>query len=111
MGGRGASSGVNPKQITLDRILLIKEIAEIRDVADKIRVSIDGIETSSGGAPIVPKKQCFCCEEFSLPALSEYEKCEICGWIDDPYQNKHPDSLNGKNSITLNKAREQYRNT
>ncbi len=108
MGGRGSSSGADSRQITMDRVLLINEVAEIRDIANGIRASIEGIGGSSGGVPVLHKKQCFCCEEFSLPVLSEYEECAVCGWVDDPYQNKHPDSLNGKNLLSLNEARKQY---
>lgn len=77
-----------------------------------VRSKMDGITvgpTAGGSIAIATKiKPCFCCGAFSLPAISEYEVCDICGWIDDPYQNKHPDSTNGRNPISLNDAREQY---
>lgn len=108
MGGRGASSGANSRQITFERVLLMSQVADIREAASKLRTSMEGVGASSGGMPAANKKQCFCCEEFTLPVLSEYGECEVCGWIDDPYQNKHPDSLNGKNPISLNEARKRY---
>lgn len=41
-------------------------------------------------------KKCFCCGEYTIPINIEYTICSVCGWIDDKYQNTHPDSLNGK---------------
>lgn len=57
----------------------------------------------------IRKKKCFCCGEYTIPYRTENEICPVCGWIDDAYQNKHPDSLNGKNSLSLKEAREMYR--
>jgi hypothetical protein len=50
-------------------------------------------------------KTCACCNEFTIPFGSSYERCPLCDWIDDPYQNMHPDSKEGKNAITLNQAK------
>jgi hypothetical protein len=108
MGGRGSSSGADSNQITLDRIILIKDILEIRDKADEIRVSMDETGIASGGLPTLRKKQCFCCEEFTLPPLSEYEECENCGWIDDKFQNTHPESPFGRNAISRKEARKRF---
>lgn len=57
----------------------------------------------------IRKKKCFCCGEYTIYSRAENEACPVCGWIDDSYQNKHPDSLNGKNAISLKEAREIYR--
>ena len=54
-------------------------------------------------------KKCSCCGENTIPVGTEYLVCPICGWIDDSYQNKHPDSLNGQNTITLKDARKIYK--
>ena len=71
-----------------------------------------GIGVGGGGSvnSQIRRKKCFCCGEFTLPSGTENEVCPVCGWIDDSYQNKHPDSLNGKNPISLNEAREIYGN-
>jgi hypothetical protein len=53
-------------------------------------------------------KQCSCCGECTIATGTENEVCPICGWIDDKFQNKHPDSLNGKNAMTLNEARKRF---
>ena len=108
MGGRGASTGIDTRQFTIDQIIFRNEVMQVRNAADKIRDSMNNIGGVSGGVPSIRKKQCFCCENFTLPASTEYVQCEVCGWIDDPYQNKHTDSLLGKNLITLLEARKQY---
>jgi rubrerythrin len=51
---------------------------------------------------------CACCGEYTIPINSEYEICPVCGWIADPYQNAHPDSTEGKNSICLHEARKMH---
>lgn len=61
----------------------------------------------NGGIEI-PRKKCHCCGEFTLPANSQYEECPNCGWIDDPFQNIHPESAVGRNSISLNQAKANY---
>lgn len=72
----------------------------------------EGVGIGAGGGgnvfSITKKKPCFCCGEFTLSMYAEYEVCSICGWIDDPYQNKNPDSVDGKNQVSLNEAQEQY---
>lgn len=78
-----------------------------------VRTKVAGTGVGIGGAgglglPI-KKKKCFCCGENSIPAKTEYTVCPICGWIDDPYQNKHLDSLDGENAISLKEAREIYK--
>lgn len=53
-------------------------------------------------------KKCACCNQFTIAEDSKYQKCKICGWVDDPYQNTHPDSAKGKNAVSLNQARMTY---
>ncbi len=108
MGGRGAKSDTNSTQLSLKQVALFNEIAEIRKTANSIRDLMDGMSGFGEGKAVQHKKQCYCCEEYSLPVKSEYKKCKVCGWIDDPYQNQHPDSLLGKNTITLTEARKRY---
>jgi hypothetical protein len=91
----------------MDMLILTRDVERIKQEADKIRASMDS--SSGGGGVATIMKQCFCCEEYSIPAGTEYEVCPICGWIDDKYQNRHLDSLDGKNSNSLNEAREKYR--
>lgn len=77
-----------------------------------VRTKANGISVgAAGGGGVVLEtrmRRCFCCEEYTILLGTENEICPICGWIDDPYQNVHPDSLDGKNPLSLNKARQQY---
>jgi len=34
--------------------------------------------------------------------------CPVCGWQDDPVQNKRPDNAGGANHISLDAARKAY---
>lgn len=79
-------------------------------VRTKLNVVGSGIEGGGGIVPVTRMKQCLCCGEYTIHSGTENEVCPVCGWIDDSYQNKHPDSLNGKNPLTLNEARKQYQN-
>lgn len=81
-------------------------------IFDKLPVrtkSNEVVGVAGGGvASATRMKQCYCCEEYTIPTGTENEICPICGWIDDKFQNTHPDSLNGKNPLTLGEARKQY---
>jgi len=68
-----------------------------------------GVVGGVGVFPATRMKQCSCCGEYTIPSGTENEVCPICGWIDDKFQNTHPDSLNGRNPICLNDAREAYK--
>ena len=109
MGGRGRSSGVNQRQISVDKLLLIQDIAHIKSEADAIRASIDSAIGSGSIAPATSMKQCFCCGEYSIPIDAENETCPNCGWVDDKFQNAHPDSMSGNNPVCLNEFKEAYR--
>lgn len=107
MGGRGIHSGVNVRQTTIYDQIERQEIADIIQESERQReVTADG----GGGGITSPSlfKKCACCGEYTIPVKTEYETCLICGWIDDPYQNRHPDSFDGKNPLSLTKAREKH---
>ena len=58
----------------------------------------------------MPKnKRCPCCGRDSLPANSAFEICPVCGWQDDDVQNDDPDFEGGANNMSLNQAREAFR--
>lgn len=111
MGGRGASSGANPQQVTMEQYIMMNNVEKIRKETDAIRATMDKSDMGSGGkvSAMPKKKKCSCCEEYTLPRHSQYAICDICGWIDDPFQNKHPDSLDGRNALALNQARKKYK--
>ena len=111
MGGRGRDSGIGARQITLEYVAEQNLIASIISTsADRRKKLLEGGSGGGAESPILLKK-CTCCREYTIPANSEYETCPICGWIDDKYQNANPSSLNGKNPLSLNDAREKYKRT
>lgn len=107
MGGRGRTSGLDNKQIHIKQYIELKKIQDIKEKSEQIRESS---EINSKGA-VSPRlyKRCYCCNNFTIPINSIYEICPICGWIDDEYQNTHPDSFDGVNEMCLNQAREKYK--
>lgn len=38
-----------------------------------------------------------------------FDICEVCGWQDDTVQNNNPDFHGGANDMSLNEAREAYK--
>lgn len=55
-------------------------------------------------------RACACCGAYTIPYNSELFICPICGWIDDVFQNSHPDSTDGPNAYSLQEMREKIRN-
>lgn len=55
--------------------------------------------------------ECPCCGNFtrSTEEYGSYEICEVCGWEDDPVQALNPDFKGGANELSLNEAREKYK--
>ena len=53
-------------------------------------------------------KQCACCGERSLPPVSAFEICPICGWQDDDIQNEEPSLDGGANELSLDDAKKEY---
>jgi len=41
--------------------------------------------------------------------VERYDICEVCGWQDDNVQNNDPDYRGGANTMSLNEAKEAYR--
>lgn len=50
---------------------------------------------------------CPCCGEEEV---ERWDICETCGWQNDPLQNEDPDCKGGANSMSLNQAKEAYKN-
>ena len=59
---------------------------------------------------IKKKKMCPCCQQHFFSERNAYEICPVCGWEDDPVQRRDPDFEGGANKLSLNQAREQYKN-
>lgn len=108
MGGRGKTLEKNYRQQDINKLTQYIEVKNIIDDSEIIRKSLEGIGNGSrGGMPLY--KKCACCEQYTILVSEENAVCFICGWIDDGFQNTHPNSNNGKNPISLNVAKEQYR--
>jgi rubrerythrin len=97
MGGRGGCSNYNAQQPTLDEERTRLDIEKIIQENDKKRALSKIKNGNIGGGKLssIKKKKCVCCGELTITVGSTKEKCPVCGWIDDPYQNRHPDSLDG----------------
>lgn len=56
--------------------------------------------------------QCKCCGNTTLSELpyGTFEICKICYWEDDIVQSEDPNFEGGANEISLNKAKENYKN-
>ena len=115
MGGRGAYAGSDNSQINMRKHLDRQEIMQIRDRGEDIRAKSKAMATEgvvagagNGASRQTMKKRCRCCLQYTLPAYSEYEICPVCGWIDDPRQNKDPSLTEGSNPISLNEARKSW---
>lgn len=107
MGGRGRDSGLGARQLTISDALRQHTISDIIQESNAQRAALIGSGFDGSESPRLFRK-CACCGEYTIPMGSKYEECPICNWIDDEYQNSHPDSLNGKNAISLLQAKSSY---
>lgn len=109
MGGRGTPAHPYGQQMKINQYIKeqsenaeIERIKTIRDQNGMIGIGAGGTSGNYG------LKRCACCDNFSIPIGSKYETCSICGWVDDEYQNMHPKSSNGKNTVSLEESRKKY---
>lgn len=108
MGGRGSASGIDSKQMTFKQYVKMEDKKKIIEESTQIRESGE-YSLNRVNSPELYRR-CHCCEDYTIQINSIDATCPVCGWIDDEYQNKHPDSLNGINEMSLNEARKR-RNT
>lgn len=54
------------------------------------------------------KKQCPCCDYFTLDSRNDYEICPICFWEDDGLEINNLDEISLPNRITLKQWRENF---
>lgn len=54
-------------------------------------------------------KTCPVCGKYEYKVLGFSEVCPVCGWEDDIVQYDDPDYKNGANKMSLNEARELYK--
>ena len=53
------------------------------------------------------KIKCPCCGQTMV---EDFEICTVCDWQSDPVQNDVPDYRGGANVMSLNEAREAFKN-
>lgn len=70
-----------------------------------------GRNKTRGGYLYMEKYKCVCCgyRTLSSEPPGTFEICPVCYWEDDNVQFDDPDYEGGANSISLNKARENYK--
>jgi Zn finger protein HypA/HybF involved in hydrogenase expression len=52
---------------------------------------------------------CPCCEQFEFSGEGSFELCPVCDWENDSVQSGEPDYAGGANIMSLNEAREAFR--
>lgn len=55
------------------------------------------------------KHSCPCCGQYEFSGEGSYEICPVCNWEDDPVQAEEPDYRGGANVMSLNEARDAFR--
>ncbi|WP_370552184.1 CPCC family cysteine-rich protein [Enterobacter cloacae complex sp. P27C] len=55
------------------------------------------------------KMLCPCCGQFEFSGERSYELCPVCNWENDSVQSGDPDYAGGANIMSLNEAREAFR--
>lgn len=57
------------------------------------------------------KYKCECCGNYTLPEPSSGTDyiCPVCFWEDDGVQLRNPNYAGGANKVSLNQARENYK--
>lgn len=107
MGGRGVFVSDDNSQIKMTEYLRSLEIKNVRENWDNYRAGNCQGAGGAGGVQMMRKK-CACCLQYTLPAFTEYEQCPVCGWIDDPEQNRNYTSTSGLNPISLQEAQQKW---
>ena len=52
---------------------------------------------------------CPCCGQYYFREKNAFEICPVCGWEDDPVQRRDTDFAGGANELSLEQAREAFR--
>lgn len=55
------------------------------------------------------KVRCPVCGKYEFGDYADYDICDICDWCNDALQNKEPDYRGGANKMSLNEARQAYK--
>ncbi|MBC3537734.1 CPCC family cysteine-rich protein [Megasphaera hominis] len=52
---------------------------------------------------------CPVCKQYYFEFTNDFDICPVCGWENDGVQNDMPDYKGGANKMSLNEAREAYK--
>lgn len=52
--------------------------------------------------------KCPVCGKYTFAEEDDYDICDECWWMNDRYQNMHPEYAGGANKMSLNQARAAY---
>lgn len=56
------------------------------------------------------KHSCPVCGQYEFPEEDSFDVCDVCGWEDDAVQTEDADYAGGANKMSLNQAREAWKN-
>lgn len=56
------------------------------------------------------RHKCPVCGEYEFEAYNCMDICDVCNWCDDAVQENNPYYKGGANKMSLNEAREAYKN-
>ena len=64
-------------------------------------------EVESPRKPVDGLVECPCCKSMSFEEAGVWDICSVCGWEDDPVQEKYPEA-GGANKVSLRQAQENF---
>ena len=111
MGGRGKGSVAKYLQINDEEVRFRFEVLDVIQKSEQRRQTMMGEPNIGPVDSIMVQnrlRKCACCGEYTIPVNTRYVVCPNCGWVDDENQNNNPDSIDGKNPISLIQARANY---
>lgn len=54
--------------------------------------------------------KCPVCGKYEFEREGDFNVCRVCNWENDGFQYRHPDEDGGANRMSLNQAREAWKN-
>ncbi|MDO4489478.1 MAG: histidine phosphatase family protein [Lachnospiraceae bacterium] len=77
----------------------------VRELAEKGAAMASAQGQAKPGQSTVNNGRCACC---GSPISERYEICQVCGWEDDPVQNRDPEFSGGANRECLKEYRKNW---
>lgn len=95
---------------TIADIEINAELYEYDNPPERLEKASDFI-TIVGNALYRPKGHiCPVCGQYEFEERGSDDICEVCGWQDDIVQELNPDEECGENQMSLNQAKEAWKN-